>query len=119
MSKIFKSLFGNIVEVYVHDMITKSRKLVKHVLYLEETFNLLNKYQMKLYLKKCIFRESSGKFQEYTVSHKGIDKYLVKIQAILKMKPPHMLKDIQTLMGTLIASNMFICKINTISPSKS
>lgn len=106
--------------MYMHDMITKSRNLVKHVLYLEETFNLLKKYQMKLYLEKCMFRVSSSKFLEYMVSHKRLDKYPEKIQPILKMmKPPHMLKEIQTLMGKLIALNMFIFKINVISPSKS
>lgn len=120
VSNIFKSLIGNIIKMYVHDMITKSRNLVKHVLYLEETFNLLKKYQMKLYLEKCMFRVRSSKFLEYMVSHKGLDKYPEKIQPILKMmKPPHFLKEIQTLMGKLIALNMFIFKINVISPSKS
>ncbi|XP_052289962.1 uncharacterized protein LOC127899863 [Citrus sinensis] len=62
VNKIFKPLIGHTMEVYVEDMITKSRELVDHVQHLEETFDMLRKYRMKLNLEKCAFGVSSGKF---------------------------------------------------------
>ena len=47
---------------------------------------------MKLNPNKCAFGVSSGKFLGFMVSHKGIEANPDKIQAILNMKPPQMLK---------------------------
>ena len=48
VNKIFKPLIGHTMEVYVDDMITKSKEPRDHVKHLEETFELLRKYEMKL-----------------------------------------------------------------------
>lgn len=62
VNKIFKLLIGKTIEVYVDDMITKSKDLAKHIMHLQKTFELLRKYKMKLNLEKYVFGESSGKF---------------------------------------------------------
>lgn len=36
------------MELYVHHMITKSKDLAEHTLHLEEIFELLRRYKMKL-----------------------------------------------------------------------
>ena len=69
VNKIFKPLIGHAMEVYVDDMITKSKELRDHVKHLEETFELLRKYQMKLNPEKCAFGVSSGKFLGFLVSY--------------------------------------------------
>lgn len=43
------------MEVYVDDMIIKSKDPAEHTKHLEETFELLRKYMMKLNPEKCIF----------------------------------------------------------------
>ena len=43
------------MEVYVDDMITKSKIPKEHVEHLEETFRLLRKYKMKFNPEKCAF----------------------------------------------------------------
>ena len=43
------------MEVYVDDMIIKSKDPAEHTKHLEETFELLRKYKMKLNPEKCIF----------------------------------------------------------------
>jgi len=48
VNKVFETLIGKTMEVYVDDMITKSIKEVDHVQDLEETFKLLQTYAMKL-----------------------------------------------------------------------
>ena len=62
VNKILKPLIGHTMEVYVDDMIRKSKEPIDHVNHLEETFELLRKYQMKLNPEKCTFEVSSGKF---------------------------------------------------------
>jgi len=59
---MFRDQIGSNVEVYVDDMLVKSRKTISHLADLEETFNTLRKYQMKLNPAKCAFGVSSGKF---------------------------------------------------------
>lgn len=48
VNKIFKPLIKWTMELYVHHMITKSKDLAEHTLHLEETFELLRRYKMKL-----------------------------------------------------------------------
>ncbi|XP_024043085.1 uncharacterized protein LOC112099830 [Citrus clementina] len=62
VNRIFKPLIGHTMEVYVDDMIMKSKNSTDHVRHLKETFDLLRKYRMKLNPEKCAFGISSGKF---------------------------------------------------------
>ena len=55
VNKIFNPLIGHTMEVYVDDMITKSKEPRDHVKHLEETFELLRKYEMKLNPEKYVF----------------------------------------------------------------
>ena len=64
---------------------------------LQETFDTLRQYKMKLNLSKCAFGVSSGKFLRFMVSQKGIEANLDKIQAILNMEPPRNIKEVQSL----------------------
>ena len=53
---MFKDLVGKTMEVYVEDMLVKSRMVRDHVEHLRQMFNILKKYQMKLNPLKCTFR---------------------------------------------------------------
>ena len=110
VNKILKPLIGRTIEVYVDDMITKSKNPSEHVKHLEETFGFLRKYKTKLNLEKCAFGVESGKFLGFMVSHHGIEANLEKIQAIIQMRSPHNLKEIQSLTGKLAALSRFISK---------
>ncbi|RVW52832.1 Transposon Ty3-I Gag-Pol polyprotein [Vitis vinifera] len=57
MTKIFKPLVGRTVEVYIDDIVVKSKTREEHVLHLQEVFHLLRKYDMKLNSSKCAFGE--------------------------------------------------------------
>ena len=59
------------MEVYVDDMLIKSKEVESHLDDLKETFKTLRQYQMKLNLAKCAFRVSSGKFLGIMVSQRG------------------------------------------------
>ena len=82
----------------------------KHLDDLQETFNTLRRYGMKLNPRKCAFGVVSGKFLRFMVSHRGIKANLKKIKAILDMKPSQSIKEVQSLTGRVAAFNMFVSK---------
>ena len=77
---------------------------------LQETFNSLKRYNMKLNLSKCAFKVSSGKFLGFMVSQRGIEANPDKIQAILSMEPSKNVKEVQSLIGRVAALNKFVSK---------
>ena len=92
------------------DMITKFKELRDHVKHLEEIFELLRKYKMKLNPEKCAFGVSSGKFFGFLVSHRGIEANLKKIKAVTKMKSPRTVYEVQSLIRKLAVLNRFISR---------
>ena len=108
---MFCPQIGQNVEVYVNDMLVKSLDEEKHLNVLQETFDTLRQYNMKLNPSKCAFGVSSGKFLGFMVSHRGIEANPDKIQAILDMKPPQNIKEIQSLIGRVAALNRFVSKV--------
>ena len=107
---MFRPQIGRNMEVYVDDILMKSVEEGKHLDNLQETFDTLRQYRMKLNPSKCTFGVSSGKFLEYMVSHRGIEANPDKIQAILDMKPPRSIKEVQFLTGRVTALNRFVSK---------
>ncbi|XP_030963996.1 uncharacterized protein LOC115985174 [Quercus lobata] len=102
---LFCYKIGRNVEVYVDDMLVKSQDEGRHLDDLQETFNTLRQYHMKLNPSKCAFGVSSGKFLGFMVSHRGIEANPDKIQAILDMKPLQNTKEIQSLTRRVAALN--------------
>jgi hypothetical protein len=79
---------------------------------LTETFDNLRKFKMKLNTKKCTFNVSSGKLLGYIVSHHGINPNPEKVSAIMKIKPPESLHDVQKLTGCMTALSRFISRLS-------
>ena len=88
VNKMFNKQIGRNKEVYVDDMLVKSKKELAHLDDLRETFTTLKQYQMKLNLSKCVFGVASGKFLGFMVSQRGIKANLEKVQAIINMVSP-------------------------------
>ena len=65
---MFSKQIGRNMEVYVDDMLIKSREELAHLDDLKETFTTLKQYQMKLNPAKCVFGVASGKFLGFMVS---------------------------------------------------
>ena len=68
VNRIFSHQIGRNVEVYVDDMLVKSKDETNHLDDLKETFSTLRKYNMKLNPAKCIFAVTSRKFLGFMVS---------------------------------------------------
>ena len=73
MNKMFAHQIGRNVHVYVDDMLVKSLHENDHLNDLQETFDTLQSYNMKLNPSKCAFRVTAGKFLGFMVSQRGIE----------------------------------------------
>ena len=67
VNKMFSKQIGRNMEMYMDDMLVKSKELT-HLDDLKETFTTLKQYQMKLNPAKCVFGVASGKFLGFMVS---------------------------------------------------
>ncbi|KAI5322325.1 hypothetical protein L3X38_031397 [Prunus dulcis] len=110
VNHLFATLIGNTMEVYVDDMLVKSRTADKHIPNLSAMFTILKQYKMRLNPTKCAFGVASGKFLGFMISQRGIEANPEKIQAILDMTIPKTVKDIQSLTGRVAALTRFISK---------
>ena len=88
MNKMFAHQLGRNVQVYVDDMLVKSVCENDHLCDLQETFNTLRSYNMKLNPSKCMFGVTTGKFLGFMVSQRGIEVNSEKVRAILELEPP-------------------------------
>ena len=69
MTRIFKEKIGNIVEIYIDDMVVKSKANQRHVGDLIEIFEILRWYRLRLNVDKCVFDVGAGKFLRYMITH--------------------------------------------------
>ena len=62
VNMMFKEQIRKMIEVYVDDMLVKSKVTSDHVTHLADMFNILRTYHMKLKLLKYAFGVASEKF---------------------------------------------------------
>ena len=105
---MFRDLIGKSMEVYMDDLLVKSKEETDHLRHLSESFAILRKFWMKLNPAKCAFGVSSGKFLGHLVSRKGIEANPEKIRAVINMKSPRMTKEVQSLVGRIAVLNRFV-----------
>ena len=110
MNKMFAQQIEKNVQVYVDDMLVKSRREEDHLGDLKETFNTLRSYNIKLNPGKCAFGVTAGKFLGFMVSQRGIEANPAKIRAIIEMAPPKNVKEVQSLNGKIAAPNKFVSR---------
>ena len=110
MTRMFEPQLGKSIEIYVDDMVVKSKVVFEHLGDLGSTFNVLRKHKLCLNASKCSFGVGSGKFLGYMVTHRGIEVNPDQIRAINDLKPPRNAKEVQRLTGMIAALNRFISK---------
>ncbi|CAL8131191.1 unnamed protein product [Prunus armeniaca] len=98
------------MEVYIDDMLVKSRTVDQHLHNLSLMFDVLKKYNMRLNPNKCAFGVSSGKFLGFMISQQGIEANPEKIKVLLNMQVPKTQMDIQSLTRSLVALAQFISR---------
>jgi hypothetical protein len=111
IDQIVDSTSGDKVEVYVDDIMVKTKRGSTLVGDLTLVFDRLRATRTKLNLDKCIFGVSAGKLLGFLVSYRGIEANLEKIKAIEAMRPPARIKDVQKLTGSLATLSRFISRL--------
>jgi hypothetical protein len=96
MSKTFGDLIRDKVEIYVDDIMVKTRRGSILVEDLTLVFEKLRATRTKLNPNKCVFGVSAGKLLGFLVSQRGIEANPEKIRAIEAMRPPARIKDVQS-----------------------
>ena len=70
---MFEPQLGQNIEVYIDDMVVKSKVVSEHVGDLEDIFEILRKHKLRLNAFKCSFGMGSGTFLGYMVTYRGIE----------------------------------------------
>ena len=71
-TRMFKDKIGSTVEVYIDDMVVKSKKDERRVMDLNETFEILRRHKLRLNANKCAFRVGSRKFLGYIITNEAL-----------------------------------------------
>ena len=108
MTKIFKPLIGRMVEVYIDDIVVKSKTREEHTHHLQEVFHLLMRYYMKLNPSKYTFGVSADKFLGFMVTQRGIEVNPDQIKVVMETPDPSNKKELQCLTDKLVALGLFI-----------
>nr|KYP60510.1 Transposon Ty3-I Gag-Pol polyprotein [Cajanus cajan] len=117
MDKIFHEQIGKNMEIYVDNMVVKSADMLSHVTNLAKVFHALRRHQMRLNPDKCVFGISGSKFLGFMLSSQGIEANPDKCQAIIDMRSPVNLKEVQKLAARLTLLSRFLpCMAETSKP---
>ncbi|XP_050220389.1 uncharacterized protein LOC126670652 [Mercurialis annua] len=88
MNAIFNDLLGKTMEVYIDDVVVKSKLVKDHLKNLEEAFRRMRVHCLKLNPLKCAFGVNVGIFLGFLVHERGIEVDQNKTKAIREAKPP-------------------------------
>ena len=108
MTKIFKPLIRRTVEVYIDDIVVKSKTRGEHDQHLKEISHLMREYNMKLNSSKCTFGVSADKFLGFMVTQRGIKVNLNQFKAVMETSASSSNKELQRLTSRLAALGRFI-----------
>ncbi|GJT94753.1 reverse transcriptase domain-containing protein [Tanacetum coccineum] len=110
VDKAFQRQIGRNLEVYIDDVVIKSRTEEEIIRDITETFKTLRQINMKLNPKKCTFGMQEGMFLGYKVSTNGLRACPDKADTVLSLPSPRCIKDVQKLNGKLASLNRFLSK---------
>ena len=108
MMAIFHNMIHIDMEVYVDDILVKSRIRSEHPQALARILQRSREHNLKMNPKKCVFGVFLGKLLGFIVSKRGIEIDPNKAKAIVEMSPPKNIKELRGLIGRLQFIRRFI-----------
>ncbi|KAK9019602.1 hypothetical protein V6N11_054118 [Hibiscus sabdariffa] len=111
MVALFHDIMHKEIEVYVDDMIAKSRTEKEHITNLGKFFQRLREFHLKLNPTKCTFGVTTGKLLGFVVSKKGIEIDPDKVRAVQELPPPETQKEVRGFLGRLNYISRFISQL--------
>ena len=73
MTIMFLDKIGCTIEVYIDDMVVKSKQEVQHIDDLKGVFKILRQHKLRLNAEKCVFGVGAGKFLGYLINNRGVE----------------------------------------------
>jgi hypothetical protein len=73
MNYIFHEIIGKIVEIYIDDVVVKSKSYKEHLADLRKTLECTRKHGLKMNPNKCAFGVSAGQFLGFLIHKRGIE----------------------------------------------
>lgn len=110
VDQVFLHQIGRNIFTYVDDILVKSSNIDKHPEDLEETFDAIKQYGMKLNSAKCSFGIKEDKFLGFYVGKQEIRSNSKNIKVVLDMTPPHTIREAQCLNEFIHTLSCFISK---------
>ena len=108
INKIFTEHIRVLMEIYIDDMLVKTKMEDELLQNLETIFSCLQNYRMRLNPHKCVFVVEAGKFLGFMVTNQGIEANPNKCKEILEMKSPSSVEDVQRLTGRVASLSRFL-----------
>ena len=105
MTRMFKDKIGRTVEVYIDDMVMKSKWEMQHIDDLKGVFEVLRQHRLRLNADKCAFEVGVGKFLGYLITNQGIEINPDQIEVVRRLKPSSNPKEVQVLTDILATLN--------------
>ncbi|KAM1136645.1 hypothetical protein PS2_034480 [Malus domestica] len=88
MNTIFHDLIGTIIEVYINDVVVKSKHHRMHLEDIRQDFIRMRHHNLKMNPAKCAFSVLAGNFLGFLVYHRGIEVDENKAWPIIDPPPP-------------------------------
>nr|AAX95395.1 Reverse transcriptase (RNA-dependent DNA polymerase), putative [Oryza sativa Japonica Group]ABA92966.2 retrotransposon protein, putative, unclassified [Oryza sativa Japonica Group] len=101
MNYIYHDLIGWLVEVYIDDVVVKSKEIEDHIANLRKVFERTRKYGLKMNPTKCAFGVSASQFLGFLVHERGIEITQRSVNAIRKIQPPEDKTELQEMIGKI------------------
>ena len=108
---MFRDKIGRIVEVYIDNMVVKSKQEDQHIDDHREVFEVLQQHKLLLITDKCVSKVGAGKFLGYMITSQGIEVNLDQIKPINSLHTSWNPKELQKLIGMAAALNRFIFRL--------
>ncbi|XP_027337412.1 uncharacterized protein K02A2.6-like [Abrus precatorius] len=112
MNTIFHDIIGEVLQVYIDDIVVKSKYKSDHVGHLRQAFERMRKYGLKMNLLKCAFGVIAGQFLGFIVHQKGIEIDNNKAKAIYETQAPSTKKQLQSLLRKINFLQRFISNLS-------
>jgi hypothetical protein len=112
MNYIFHDLIGQLVEIYIDDVVVKSVSVEGHLVDLRQVLERTRRFGLRMNLKKCAFNVSAGQFLGFLVHERGIEIGLKSQEAMRTMVPPTTKRELQQLIGKVNFVRRFISNLS-------
>jgi hypothetical protein len=111
MNLISHDMLGNILEIYIDDIVVKLASFGDHLADLRVALERMRRFGLKMNPLKCAFGVSAGRFLGFIVHERGIEIDPKKIETINKVPELTCKREVQSLLGKINYLRRFISKL--------